>query len=62
MTRLMLMLFAMVGTTLMGIGVVIALTAGTGGAQHIVLGAGAGFVLAVPVSWLIARQITRSIS
>lgn len=57
MTRLMLMIFSMVATTLMGIGVVIALTTGFTTLQPILLAATAGLVLAVPVAWAIARQL-----
>lgn len=57
MTRLMMTLFSMIATTLMGVGVVIALTTGHGTLQPILLAAAIGFVLAVPVSWLVARQL-----
>jgi len=57
MTRLMMMIFSMVATTLMGIGVVIALTTGYDTLQPILIGAAVGFVVAIPVSWAIARQL-----
>lgn len=57
MIRLMLILFAVIGTTLMGIGVTAVLAAGLPGWQPIVLAAVAGIALSVPVSWLVARQI-----
>ena len=57
MTRLMMLLFSMVATTLMGVGVIIALTTGFGTLKPIVLAAAVGFVLALPVSWLIARKL-----
>ncbi len=57
MTRLMLILFSMISTTLMGIGIVIALTAGMVDATAIIAAAVIGFVLAIPVSWFVARQI-----
>lgn len=57
MTRLMMTLFSMIATTLMGVGVVIALTTGHGTLQPILMAAAIGFVLAVPVSWLVARQL-----
>ena len=57
MTRLMLMLFMMIATVLMGSFVVAALTMGKDTMQPILLAAVAGFVLAIPVSWLVARQI-----
>ena len=57
MTRLMMTIFSMVATTLMGIGVVIALTTGFTTLQPILVAAAAGLVLALPVSWAIARQL-----
>lgn len=57
MTRLMMMLFSMIATTLMGIGVVIALTAGWVDGTAIIAAAVIGFVLAIPVSWVVAKQI-----
>ncbi|MFC3181051.1 CTP synthetase [Cypionkella sinensis] len=57
MTRLMMLLFSMVATTLMGVGVIIALTTGFGTLKPIMLAAAVGFVLALPVSWLIARKL-----
>ena len=57
MTRLMMILFAMISTTLMGVLIVVALTAGYDTLNPILIAAGAGFVLAIPVSWWIARQL-----
>jgi predicted PurR-regulated permease PerM len=57
MVRLTLMLFSMVATVLMGIGVVVVLSIGLDTARPIMLAALAGFVLAVPVSWFVTRQI-----
>ena len=57
MTRLMMLLFSMVATTLMGVGVIIALTTGFGTLKPILLAAAVGLVLALPVSWLIARKL-----
>lgn len=57
MTRLMMTIFSMVATTLMGIGVVIALTSGYDTLRPILIGAAAGLVLALPVSWAIARRL-----
>lgn len=57
MSRLMMTLFSMVATTLMGIGIVIALVTGYSTLQPILIGAGVGFTLALPVSWLIAKQL-----
>jgi hypothetical protein len=47
----------MVATTLMGVGVIIALTTGFVTLKPILLAAGIGFLLALPVSWLIAKQL-----
>ena len=57
MTRLMLTLFSMIATTLMGVFIVAALTMGHVATQPILIAAAAGFVLAIPVSWLVAKQI-----
>ncbi|CAM8636030.1 hypothetical protein MCEREM30_01713 [Paracoccaceae bacterium] len=58
MTRLTLILFSMIGTTLAGSGVVIALTAGNYTLQPILIAAALGVVLALPVSWWVAKQIS----
>ena len=58
MIRLMLMLFAVVGTTLMGIGIVTVLTLRMDTAMPIIASAAAGFVLAIPISWFVAKQMT----
>lgn len=57
MTRVMMMLFSMIATTLMGVGIVIALTMGRVDGPSIIAAAVIGFVLAIPVSWLVARKI-----
>lgn len=57
MQRLMMILFSMVATTLMGVGVIIALTTGFVTLKPILLAAALGLVLAFPVSWLIAKQL-----
>lgn len=57
MSRLMMTLFSMIATTLMGVGVVIALTTGYGTLKPILIAAAIGFVLALPVSWWVARQL-----
>jgi predicted PurR-regulated permease PerM len=58
MTRLMLVLFSMASTTLMGVGIVIALTMGLDTLQPILIAAAAGFLAAIPVSWLLARRLS----
>ena len=56
MTHLMLILFSMIATSLMGIAIVVALTLGWGTLNPIILAAVIGFVAVIPVSWLVARQ------
>jgi predicted PurR-regulated permease PerM len=58
MTRLMLVLFSMASTTLMGVGVVIALTMGLDTLQPILIAAALGFLAAIPASWLLARRLS----
>lgn len=55
MARLMMILFGMIATVLMGIGVIIVLTIEKDTWQMIALAAAVGFVLAIPVSWFTAR-------
>lgn len=57
MTRLMLVIFSMASTALMGSLVVVALVLGQGTLYQILAAAALGFVAAIPVSWLVARQI-----
>ena len=57
MYRLMGILFSVIGTTLAGIGVVVVLTMGYGTLQPILVAAAAGAVLAIPVSWMVARNL-----
>jgi uncharacterized protein with PQ loop repeat len=59
MSRLMMILFSMIATTLMGIGIIIALVSGHDTLQPIVVAAAIGFVLALPVAWYVASQIER---
>jgi predicted PurR-regulated permease PerM len=59
MSRLMMILFSMIATTLMGIGIIVALVTGHDTLQPIVVAAAIGFVLALPVAWYVARQIER---
>jgi uncharacterized protein with PQ loop repeat len=59
MSRLMMILFSMIATTLMGIGIVIALVSGHDTLQPILIAAGIGFVLALPAAWYVAKQIER---
>ena len=62
MSRLMMMLFSMISTTLMGIGIVVALVTGYATLQPILIAAALGFVLALPATWIIGRQIEKQTS
>ncbi len=57
MLRLAMILYSLIGTTLAGIGVIVVLVAGYGTLNPILVAAAIGAVLAMPVSWLVARQI-----
>lgn len=57
MTRLMAVLFSIISTSLMGVGVIVALTTGNVTLQGIVIGAAIGFLAAIPVSWFVAKQL-----
>ncbi|MBL9056040.1 MAG: CTP synthetase [Rhodobacteraceae bacterium] len=57
MARLMMILFSMISTTLMGVGVIIALVSGNDTLTPILIAAACGLVLALPVTWLVARQL-----
>ena len=57
MPRLTPILFSMISTSLMGTALVVALTMGMDTLTPILIAAALGFVLAIPVSWLVARQI-----
>ncbi len=57
MTRLMMILFSMISTTLMGIGVIAALVSGNDTLRPILIAAAIGFVVAIPVSWAIAKKL-----
>lgn len=57
MFRLMFILHTVIATTLMGIGITAVLAMGMAGTKPITLAAAAGFVVAFPASWLVARKI-----
>jgi predicted PurR-regulated permease PerM len=57
MSRLMMILFSVIATTLMGVGIVIVLTTGHDTLRPIIVAAAIGLLLALPVSWLVARQL-----
>ncbi|MDZ4087117.1 MAG: CTP synthetase [Tabrizicola sp.] len=55
--RLMMVLYSIVATAMAGTGVIAVLSAGYDTLWPIVIAAVAGAVLAVPVSWAVARKI-----
>lgn len=57
MTRLMMMIFTVVATTLAGSGVILVLTLGWVSLNAILAAALAGLILALPVSYFVARAI-----
>ncbi|WP_372604638.1 CTP synthetase [Actibacterium sp.] len=57
MLRVAMLLFSLISTTLMGSGIVVALVIGQDTLIPILIAAAIGFVLAVPVSWGIAKAI-----
>jgi hypothetical protein len=56
--RLMMVLYSMIATAMAGTGVIAVLTMGYGTLGPILGAAALGAVLALPVSWLVARQIS----
>jgi predicted PurR-regulated permease PerM len=56
--RLMMVLYSMVATAMAGTGVIVVLTMGQVTLSPILWAAAAGAVLALPVSWFVARQIS----
>lgn len=57
--RLMMILFAVICTTMIGSAVVAALTMGLDTARPLMLAIGGGFLLSIPVTWFVARQMTK---
>ena len=55
--RLMMILYSIIGTAMAGTGVIAVLTMGHVTLVPILAAAAAGALLAVPVSWAVARQI-----
>ena len=54
-------LFFMIATVLMGVGVTAVLASPAPTLQNILSAAGAGFILAVPITWAVVAQITRNV-
>lgn len=57
MIPLFLILHILIGTALSGSAVVVALTLGLDTLWPLLIAAGLGFVVAFPVSWLVAREL-----
>ena len=57
MLRLASILYSLIGTTVAGTLVIAALTMGYDTLQPILVAAAAGFVVALPVAWLVAKGI-----
>lgn len=57
MTRLFLILYPIIATAFAGTGVIVALTLGLVDLPAILVGAGAGGILAILGSWLVARRL-----
>lgn len=57
--RLMFALFFVIATTMMGSAIVAVLTMQFDTGKPIMIAAAAGFVVALPVTWLVSRQITK---
>lgn len=60
MLRLASMLYSIIGTTLAGILIIAALTAGYDTLVPILIAAGVGAVAGIPVSYLVAQAITKN--
>lgn len=58
MIRVALLFFSMIGTTLAGSAVVVALTLGFDTLGPILVAAALGGIAALPVTWLVARRLT----
>ena len=57
MSKLVPLIYIVVGATLAGVFMVVALTAGFDTTQPVVYSALAGFVVGLPVTWIIAKKI-----
>ena len=55
-------IFAIALAVLMGAGVTAVLAAGMAGHKPILIAAGAGFVLAFPVTWIVTRQLLAKVA
>ncbi len=57
MLQLFLIIHIFIGSTLAGAGVIVALTLGMGTLVPLLIFAGIGFMIAFPVSWIVAKRI-----
>jgi len=57
MVRLFLLIYTLASTTLAGVAIIAALTAGMVDGMSIIVAAVAGAALALPVSWFVARAL-----
>ncbi|MCB6178204.1 CTP synthetase [Rhodobacter sp. Har01] len=55
--RLFLLLYPVIGTTLAGIAMVVALTMGMDTLRPIVISAAIGAAIGLPVTWLVAKKV-----
>ncbi len=58
MTQLFLIIHIFIGSTLAGSAVIAALTLGLDTLRPLLIAALLGFLVSIPVSWLVARKIT----
>lgn len=58
---MMAVLFAMIATTLMGMGVTAVLSMPGYTSQQLMLAAAAGFVIAIPVAWFVAGRVLANV-
>mgnify|MGYP001408479100 CR=1 FL=1 len=57
MLRLTMLLYSVIGTTLAGIGVVVAVTMNRYDVQSIITAAVIGALIAIPASWMVAKRL-----
>ena len=57
MTRLALLLFIFIGTTLAGSAMVAALAAGYDTTMPVIISAAVGAVVGIPISWFVAKAL-----
>lgn len=60
MLRLAMMLYSLIGTTLAGSAVVVALVIGQDTLRPILIAAALGFIAALPVAWAVASRLYRA--